>query len=142
MFQCSILQVSASKELVVVGESFFFCLFVKPPSKNERVFHYSGIMLQPKGVDVETSIPGLIDLHHRGSFRKSTGRVNYIKGIVFRTGAPYTGDCFQDGCTPKLTGARAPGAPVLTETLIDIIFQEDGKVTVGESNFISGEIFT
>ena len=43
-----------------------------------------------------------------------------MQGIVFRTGAPYTGDCFQDGCTPKLTGARAPGAPVLTEALTDM----------------------
>ena len=110
MFQCSILQVSASKELVVVGESFFFCLFVKPPSKNERMFHYSGIMLQPKGVDVETSIPGLIDLHHRGSFRKSTGRLNYIKGTVFRTGAPYTGDCFQDGFTRCTLAKGAPAS--------------------------------
>ena len=44
--------------------------------------------------------------------------MHHIKGSVFRTGAPCIGKCFQDGCTPKLTGARAPGAPVLTEPLI------------------------
>ena len=40
--------------------------------------------------------------------------MHHIKGSVFRTGAPCIGKCFQDGCTPKLTGARAPG---LTEPL-------------------------
>ena len=53
----------------------------------------------------------------RASFRIFTGRVHHIKGSVFRTGAPCIGKCFQDGCTPKLTGARAPSAPVLTEAL-------------------------
>ena len=52
----------------------------------------------------------IFTIGYRGSVRKSTGRVHHIKGKVFRTGAPYTGDCFQDSCNPKLTGARANGA--------------------------------
>ena len=54
--------------------------------------------------------------------------MQHILGIVFRTGAPYTGDCFLDGCTLKLTGARAPGAPMLTEALHVILFCHHHKI--------------
>ena len=70
-------------------------------------------------IDVEINVTLSITI--RASFRIFTGRVHHIKGSVFLTGAPCIGKCFQDGCTPKLTGARAPGAPVLTEPLFVLV---------------------